>query len=223
MDLILAADLKSGSIVHGKSGRRDEYRPVQTPLASTAEPIRYLQEIRPRYLYIADLDRITGVGSHDPIIPALVNEVKTLYLDRGCRSPDDMLNCPNVVNIIGTETAGSDLSVFSEGFLSVDMKDGVVVPEGTDPVQTLKVAGDYSFDGCILLDIGGVGTRRGLDSHFLERCRVAYPGVLFWGGGVASMKDLMLLETCGFDGAIIATALHTGAIPVEMIRGGRLC
>ncbi|WP_319578956.1 HisA/HisF-related TIM barrel protein [uncultured Methanospirillum sp.] len=223
MDLILAADLKSGSIVHGKSGRRDEYRPVQTPLASTAEPIGYLEEIRPRYLYIADLDRITGVGSHDSIIPALAREVKTLYLDRGCRSPDDVLDCPGVIHIIGTETAGSDLSVFSGGFLSVDMKDGRVVPEGTDPVQALVNAGDCAFEGCILLDIGGVGTRRGLDPAFLERCRTAYPGRLFWGGGVAGMQDLTLLDNCGFDGAIIATALHSGAIPLEMIRGGCLC
>ena len=223
MDLILAADLKSGSIVHGKSGRRDEYRPVQTPLASTAEPIGYLKEIRPRYLYIADLDRITGVGSHDSIIPALAREVKSLYLDRGCRSPDDMLDCPGVINIIGTETAGSDLSIFSGGFLSVDMKDGRVFPGGNDPVQALVEAGDCTFDGCILLDIGGVGTRRGLDSAFLEHCRSAYPGVLFWGGGVAGMQDLTLLNTCGFDGVIIATALHSGAIPLEIIREGSLC
>jgi len=223
MDLILAADLKSGNIVHGMSGRRDEYRPVQTPLASTAEPIRFLQEIRPRYLYIADLDRITGVGSHDSLIPALAREVETLYLDRGCRSPYDMLDCPDVINIIGTETAGSDLSLFAGGFLSVDMKDRHVVPNGTDPVQTLSNAGVCAFDGCILLDIGGVGTRRGLDPEFLERCRTAYPGLLFWGGGVAGMQDLTLLDTCGFDGAIIATALHSGAIPLELIRDGCLC
>ncbi|PWR72028.1 HisA/HisF-related TIM barrel protein [Methanospirillum lacunae] len=223
MDLILAADLKSGKIVHGKSGRRDEYRPVQTPLASTAEPIRYLQEIRPRYLYIADLDRITDAGNHDLLIPDLAGLVDSLYLDRGCRSPDDMLDCPGVKNIVGTETVGSDLSAFRGGFLSVDMKEGLVVPGGEDPAQILDAAKSWSFDGCILLDIGGVGTRRGLDRPTLERFRVAYQGRLFWGGGVSGMEDLTLLASCGFDGAIIATALHSGAIPLIMIREGCLC
>lgn len=223
MDLILAADLKSGNIVHGKSGRRDEYRPIQTPLASTAEPIRYLQDIRPRYLYIADLDRITDAGDHDLLIPDLAGLVDTLYLDRGCRSPDDILECSGVKNIIGTETAGSDLSVYMEGFLSIDMKEGLVVPGGVDPVDILKEADDWAFDGCILLDIGGVGTRRGLDRLLLERYRAAYQGRLFWGGGVSGMEDLALLAKCGFDGAIIATALHSGAIPLTMIQEGCLC
>jgi phosphoribosylformimino-5-aminoimidazole carboxamide ribotide isomerase len=223
MDLILAADLKSGNIVHGKSGRRDEYRPVQTPLASTAEPIRYLQDIRPRYLYIADLDRITDAGNHDLLIPNLARLVDSLYLDRGCRSPDDMLDCPGVKNIIGTETAGSDLSAFRGGFLSIDMKEGLVVPGGQDPVQILDAAKSWLFDGCILLDIGGVGTRCGLDRLALERFRAAYQGLLFWGGGVAGMEDLTLLASCGFNGAIIATALHSGAIPLTMIQDGCLC
>lgn len=223
MDLILAADLKSGSIVHGKSGVRDEYLPIRTPLASTAEPIRYLQEIRPRYLYVADLDRITGTGSHDSLIPVLAGLVEVLLLDRGCRSPADLMECPGVINIIGTETAGPDFEAFSGGYLSIDMKDGLVIPERKDPVQILTTAGGCAFEGCILLDIGGVGTRRGLDSSLLDRYRAAYPGRLLWGGGVASMKDLYLLRDSDYDGAIIATALHTGAIPLDLIRGGRLC
>lgn len=223
MDLILAADLKSGNIVHGKSGMRDEYRPIQTPLASTAEPIQYLQEIRPRYLYVADLDRITGAGSHDLLIPALADLVDILLLDRGCRSSEDLLTCPRVINIIGTETAGPDYESFTGGYLSIDMKDGLVIPEGKDPVSVLSMAGGCSFEGCILLDIGGVGTRRGLDSSLLDQYRAAYHGRLLWGGGVATMDDLYLLRDSDYDGAVIATALHTGSIPLDLIRGGRLC
>jgi phosphoribosylformimino-5-aminoimidazole carboxamide ribotide isomerase len=223
MDLILAADLKNGCIVHGKSGIRDEYRPIVSPLASTAEPVRYLQEIRPRYLYVADLDRITHAGGHDSLVPALAGCVDLLMLDRGCQGPEDMLEYPNVVNIIGTETADSDLEAFSGGYLSVDMKDGRVIPHGYEPEQILTRAGNCAFEGCIMLDIAGVGTRRGLEPSFLDRCRTAYPNRLFWGGGVAGMDDLYLLLESGFDGAIIATALHTGAIPVDLIRSGHLC
>ena len=223
MDLILAADLKNGSIVHGKSGRRDEYQPIVTPLASTAEPVRYLQEIGPRYLYVADLDRITGTGSHDPLVPVLAGCVDLLLLDRGCTGPTDTLDYPGVMDIVGTETAGPDLEAYTGGYLSVDMKDGLVIPDRSDPEKTLRRAGNCSFQGCILLDIAGVGTRRGLNPSFLDTCRAAYPHHLLWGGGVATMDDLHLLQECGYDGAIIATALHTRAVPVDLIRSGRLC
>ncbi|HWQ65657.1 MAG TPA: HisA/HisF-related TIM barrel protein [Methanospirillum sp.] len=223
MDLILAADLKAGQIVHGKSGQRDEYRPVKTPLASTAEPFQYIREIRPRYLYVADLDRITGTGDHDAWIPNLAGCVDLLLLDRGCQGPSDMLVHDRVINIIGTETAGKELSLFSGGYLSVDMKGGIVIPKGQDPITLLDEVAGYGFEGCILLDIGGVGTSRGLDSVFLDRCRSAYPGRLLWGGGVATMEDLYLLNESDYDGAIIATALHTGAVPIDLIQRGRLC
>jgi phosphoribosylformimino-5-aminoimidazole carboxamide ribotide isomerase len=223
MDLILAVDLKNGCIVHGKSGMRSEYRPIVSPVASTAEPVRYLQEIGPRYLYVADLDRITNIGGHDLLVPALADCVDLLMLDRGCRGPSDMLEYPDVINIIGTETIHSDLEAFSGGYLSVDMKDGRVIPQGSDPCLLLKHAGNCAFEGCIMLDITGVGTRRGLDPEFLDRCRAAYPNRLLWGGGIASLEDLYLLQDSDYDGAIIATALHKGAIPVELIRRGNLC
>ena len=74
-----------------------------------------------------------------------------------------------------------------------------------------------------MLDIEGVGTGRGLDPVFLDRCRAAYPNRLLWGGGVATMEDLYLLKEHDYDGAIIATALHNGAIPLDLIRRGHLC
>jgi phosphoribosylformimino-5-aminoimidazole carboxamide ribotide isomerase len=223
MDLILAADLKNGNIVHGKSGMRDGYRPVVSPLASSAEPVRYLQDIRPRNLYIADLDRICGTGGHDLIISSLACLVDTLYLDRGCRSPDDVFVCPGVINVVGTETAGPDLESYTGGYLSVDMKDGRVIPDLIDPEVVLARAVRCAFKGCILLDIGGVGTRRGLNKDLLVQYRRSYSGRLLWGGGVACMDDLVLLQQSGYDGAIISTALHSGAIPVDLIRSGRLC
>jgi phosphoribosylformimino-5-aminoimidazole carboxamide ribotide isomerase len=223
MDLILAADLKNGQIVHGKSGMRDEYRPIVTPLAATSDPAGYLSGIQPRYLYVADLDRISGCGGHDHLIPTLADRVELLMLDRGCRSPDDLIVYPRVINVIGTETAGPDLSRYSGGYLSVDMKDGRVLPDMSDPLPLLARAGESAFEGCILLDISGVGTQRGMAPSRLASLRSAYPGRLLWGGGVSSVRDLFLLDEHGYDGAIIATAVHTGKVPLEMIRRGHLC
>lgn len=223
MNLYLATDLKSGLIVHGKSGMRESYIPVSSLHADTAEPIRFIEQVRPKYLYIADLDRICGIGNHDSLIPALAERTESILLDRGCKGPDDVLNIPGVENIIGTETAAETLDQFSGGVLSVDIKNDLVIPWNTDPALFLSSCNRYRFEMIILLDIGRVGTGRGLSHDMLKAFRAAWSGPLLWGGGVSSVDDLVILAQAGFDGAIIATAVHTGKIPVEYIRSGTFC
>jgi phosphoribosylformimino-5-aminoimidazole carboxamide ribotide isomerase len=83
-----------------------------------------------------------------------------------------------------------------------------------------------AFEGCIILNLGFVGTEHGFTSDsraVLEMWRSAYDGKLLYGGGVASVADLELILEAGYDGVIVATALHKGAIPVEWIRRGCMC
>jgi len=223
MDLYLATDLKSGKIVHGKSGMRDRYVPVTSLHADTAEPIRFIEQMKPRFLYIADLDRICGTGDHDTLIPELAERTERILLDRGCKGPYDMPDILGVSMIVGTETAADTLAQFTKGILSVDIKNDLVIPWNIDPVTFLSTCNRYRFEMVILLDIGRVGTGRGLDKEMLSQFREVYTGPLLWGGGVSSEEDLALLEKAGFDGAIIATAVHSGKIPVEYIRRGTFC
>ena len=223
MDLVLAMDLKGGCVVHGKSGNRADYRPLDWGLSPTAEPVGFVKAIAPKYLYIADLDRIGRTGSHDRIVRECARQVSSCYVDQGCRSPGDLLDGYHITNIIGTETAGEDFAEYPGGFLSLDLKDGRVIPSGSDPVDMLRRANGWKFNGCIVLNIAAVGTESGLDRQVLESMRSAYHRKLFWGGGVASRDDLALLCDAGFDGAIIATALHHGKIQPAWIRRGRVC
>ncbi len=223
MELVLAMDLRRNLVVHGKSGLRATYKPLDWGCSPTADPLGYVQALAPKYLYIADLDRIEGTGSHDAIIQKCADEVDCCYVDRGCTSPDDMLGGRTIVNIVGTETGGSDLSRYAGGFLSLDMKEGRVIPSGADPVHLLGAAQDWKFSGIIILDIGAVGTGRGIDSYLIKRCRAAYNGRLYYGGGIATTGDLETLSRAGVDGAIISTALHRGAVPLEWVRRGCCC
>jgi phosphoribosylformimino-5-aminoimidazole carboxamide ribotide isomerase len=223
MELVLAMDLKGGRVVHGKSGQRTTYKPLDWGCSPTAEPLGFVKAIAPKNIYIADLDRIEGTGSHDRIIAECARQVSACYADRGCRSPDDFLRGYHITNIVGTETGGEDLSQYSGGFLSLDMKNGFVIPSGRNPVDVLRKANSWKFDGCIILNIGAVGTEAGLDRELLDATRAAYHRKLFWGGGVAAIADLLMLQDAGFDGAIIATALHQGKIPVDWIRRGQVC
>jgi phosphoribosylformimino-5-aminoimidazole carboxamide ribotide isomerase len=223
MKLALAMDLKGGLVVHGKSGKRAEYRPLDWGCSPTAEPAGFVKSIAPKNIYIADLDRIGGTGTHDRTVRECARLASSCFVDRGCRAPDDLLDGYHITNIVGTETAGEDLSRYDGGFLSLDLKGGRVIPSGRDPVGMLRQANGWKFKGCIILNIGAVGTGTGLDPGMLGAMRSAYHGILFWGGGVASPDDLALLCDAGFDGAIIATALHHGKIPLAWIRRGRVC
>jgi phosphoribosylformimino-5-aminoimidazole carboxamide ribotide isomerase len=223
MKLILAMDLKRNLVVHGKSGHRESYKPLDWGCSPTAVPVNFVRAIAPKYLYIADLDRIEGEGSHDQVIRECARNVAACYLDRGSRSPKDMLDGYHIRNIVGTETSGEDLSRYAGGFLSLDIKDGRVIPYGRNPADLLRQANVWKFQGCIILNIGAVGTESGLNTETLAMMRAAYHRKLFWGGGVASIADLEALHDAGFDGAIIATALHHGKIPLAWIRRGRMC
>jgi phosphoribosylformimino-5-aminoimidazole carboxamide ribotide isomerase len=223
MELILAMDLKKKLVVHGKSGHRESYKPLDWGCSPTAEPIGFVKAIAPKNIYIADLDRIEGTGSHDRIIADCARQVSACYVDRGCRSPNELMNGYHIRNIIGTETGGEDLMHYDGGFLSLDIKDGRVIPSGARPVDVLRQANSWKFEGCIILNIGAVGTESGLNKEMLETMRAAYHRKLFWGGGVASVADLEALRDAWFDGAIIATALHRGKIPLTWIRRGRIC
>ncbi|MCK9579442.1 MAG: HisA/HisF-related TIM barrel protein [Methanoregula sp.] len=223
MELVLAMDLKHNLVVHGKSGHRDTYKPLDWGCSPTADPVGFVRTIAPKNIYIADLDRIEGTGSHDKVVRECARNVRACYVDRGCRSPDDLLGGYHIRNIIGTETCGDDLAQYGGGFLSLDMKGGRVIPSGRDPVDFLKRANGWKFEGCIILNIGAVGTGTGMNKETLETMRAAYHRQLFWGGGVGTVADLTMLKDSGFDGVIIATALHHGKIPLAWIRRGRVC
>jgi phosphoribosylformimino-5-aminoimidazole carboxamide ribotide isomerase len=223
MELILAVDLRDGLVVHGVKGERSTYAPLNWGIASSADPIDYLCELAPRFIYIADLDRIEGRGNHDDTIRACAGMVERCYVDRGSRSPSDILGNGSILNVIGTETGGTDLSRYEKGFLSIDIREGRVIPNGEDPLALLKKAEHWSFEGCIILNLGSVGTGEGLIAEELEAMRATFSRTLLYGGGIAGEDDLGRLADTGFDGAIVATAIHRGAIPLEWIRRGQWC
>jgi phosphoribosylformimino-5-aminoimidazole carboxamide ribotide isomerase len=70
----------------------------------------------------------------------------------------------------------------------------------------------------IVLDLARVGSRGGPDSSVLAQIRRAAPDVeLIAGGGVRGADDLAALARLGYDGALVATALLTGALTSDDI------
>jgi phosphoribosylformimino-5-aminoimidazole carboxamide ribotide isomerase len=220
MELILAVDLMGGLVVHGAAGARETYRPLDWGLAPSAEPEAYLAALGPRHVYIADLDRIMRAGDHAALIARLAPRVETCYVDAGFASAAECRAATGFVPVLGTETAGDALGDCPDGVLSLDCRDGRVLPHGEDPAAFLERVRDLAFGAHLYLDIGSVGTGRGLDPALLGRVRSASGRRLLWGGGVASEADLDLLAETGYDGAIVATAVHRGTVTLDAVRRG---
>jgi phosphoribosylformimino-5-aminoimidazole carboxamide ribotide isomerase len=220
MELILAVDLRGGLVVHGAAGARETYRPLDWGLAPSAEPEAYIADLRPRHVYIADLERIMRTGGHAALIDRLASRVGTCYVDAGFASDDECRAATGFVPVLGTETAAGHLGDCPGGVLSLDCRDGRVLPHGEEPVAFLESVRELAFAAHLYLDIGSVGTGRGLDPALLARVRSASDRRLLYGGGVASTGDLDMLADAGYDGAIVATAVHRGAIPLEAVRRG---
>lgn len=177
--------------------------------------------MNPKYLYVADLDRIGMCGDHTQTILKIAEKVSEIYVDRGISIPEEYLPKP-VINVVGTETADS-FEDFCGGILSVDIKDKKVYPTGDDPVEFVKCANKYSFDGFLILNISSVATGCGVDGEFIESLRASTDKKLFYGGGISSLSDLDVLSKAGFDGAVVSTAVHLGKIPISIIREGEYC
>ena len=187
MELILAVDLRGGLVVHGAAGARETYRPLDWGLAPSAEPEEYLTALRPRHVYIADLDRIMGTGDHAALIARLAPRVATCYVDAGFASAG------RVPGRDGVRAGARD-------------RDGRRTPSATARTASSRSTAataacsrtartrSRSLTGCatshsrahLYLEIGSVGTGRGIDTALLARVRSASDRRLLYGGGVAS-------------------------------------
>jgi phosphoribosylformimino-5-aminoimidazole carboxamide ribotide isomerase len=102
---------------------------------------------------------------------------------------------------------------------SVDLREGIPIaplavgqgaPSVTDLVQRAAGAGVGTI---IVLDLARVGTDAGIDLDLVAAARRAAPGAaLVAGGGVRSREELDRLAAAGANGALVATALLSGAL-----------
>jgi phosphoribosylformimino-5-aminoimidazole carboxamide ribotide isomerase len=233
--VIPVLDLKAGQAVHAVRGQRHSYAPVQSVLAGSAEPVAlaraFVERLGARECYVADLDAIAGVGDHGAVIRAMASLGLDVWLDAGAATASDAARARGLGAarvIVGTETlrdpdelaamVGALESSPSACVLSLDLRDGVLLggsPEvarlGADELAMVAWrAGIRSF---IVLDLARVGSGEGPRLDTARALRRALPGAhILIGGGVRNQADLAALAADGFDGALVATALHRGII-----------
>jgi len=206
-------------------GERSRYEPIAgfSQIVSTSEPLGILQELRPREVYVADLNLLTGRGDNLAAIKKISTVARTMA-DTGISKAGDLDRLPASISaILGTETASlqliEDAARECRVVVSIDMMKRKVLahdPElaGQTPLQLLQRLNGLNLESVILLEMDKVGTSAGLDRQFLEEAAAASKHPLILGGGVKGEEDLQALQEMGFAGALLATAVHNGRIPV---------
>jgi HisA/HisF family protein len=241
MQLIPVIDLARGVAVHAKAGHRARYRPVESVLTPgcRGDPIALVQAYRDRVeaheCYVADLDAILGGEPQGGALGELVRAAApcALLVDAGTGDPEavkQVLALGAGAAVVGLETLRrmEDLgdivaATASERVIfSLDLRGGypMVSPEAAaegldslEPVEMADRAMGAGVGALLVLDVGRVGTVRGVDLDLLRRIRLRCPRLrILAGGGVAGAEDLARLAEAGCDGALVATALHTGRI-----------
>jgi phosphoribosylformimino-5-aminoimidazole carboxamide ribotide isomerase len=227
--IIFVLDILNGNAVHAVKGERAKYLPVKgSVVCNSSAPVDIISKVSPKEVYIADLDYLQHLGDNFSLIRQLSEMTKTM-VDIGPENTDDVEKCARIADtvIIGTETASLDLiAAAAERFqgrinISIDMKNGVVLTKDRKleikPQELIKKLNDYDIKDIIILELSKVGTGAGIDVDFLQEVAGLSNHSILAGGGIRDMDDIHSLEKIGVSGALAATAVHNGKIPVEFI------
>jgi phosphoribosylformimino-5-aminoimidazole carboxamide ribotide isomerase len=204
--------------------------------------VRLTRAVRERFgldeLYVADLDAIArgGCGSSH-VVAALAREARAM-VDAGAATAAAvarLLELRAARVVIGTESLpGVDAfrrltSELPDAplVLSLDLRGGQVL--SPDPalgrigaVDALARLADAGAREAIVLDLLRVGSGAGPDVTLLGELHSRFPDLeLLAGGGVRHAGDLRALADAGAAGALVATALHGGAIAADELQALR--
>lgn len=225
MDIIPVIDLKAGQVVHARRGDRANYRPIETPLSPSAEPLAVTRGLLSlhgfRRLYIADLDAIAGSGDNRDSVAAIHVAFPTLelWVDRGVATAAAARDW--IADGLGPVIVGS------ESASELDTLLATLAAGGPDAVLSLDHRGD-DFQGpraildrpqawprrIVAMTLARVGSGAGPDLEKLDAIKsMAGPGrALYAAGGVRDADDLEALRDHGVAGALVATSLHDGRL-----------
>lgn len=221
MDVIPVIDVRHGVAVHARQGQRDQYKPLDTPLAQGSDPVAvargFLSLFPFRTMYVADLDGIEGRGCHEGLAARLAAALPGVefWIDGGNSAHAAVASAGVLLPVIGSESlAGADdlerLRKESRGCfaLSLDFRgDSFVGP------QALLDDAALWPERVIVMTLARVGAAEGPDLQWLSATIARAGGRrVYAAGGVRHLADLKALRDAGAAGALVATALHTGTI-----------
>lgn len=231
--IVPVLDVMGGIAVHAVAGDRANYKPLQTRLADSADPVAiargYRDRLGCRALYLADLDAIRG--ERPPALDlyrALAEQGRNLWVDAGIRSAEDVAplrRAGAATVIVGLEScpvsawgdvlgaAGPEHALFS-----LDLRDGIPITapgdRGRDALSIARGAIAAGFRRLLVLDLARVGVGSGPGTLPLATSLVEIDPALeiIAGGGVRDIGDVRALLDAGVSSVLVGSALHDGRI-----------
>jgi phosphoribosylformimino-5-aminoimidazole carboxamide ribotide isomerase len=234
VNIVPVLDILDRQVVLAHGGERATYRPLESFLTKSTDPVDVAEAIRDEYgfseIYCADLDAIDGRPPALSIYGALQQAGLSLWIDAGLRKAADAapLKEAQVRRIIaGLETLASPAelaalvgSVGDALIFSLDLRDGRPIgnravwagntSDEAAPKQIALKAIEQGVRRMIVLDLARIGSRSGVATLDLcEKISLAHKRVeLITGGGIKSSADLPALAAIGVHTALVGTALH---------------
>jgi len=223
VEIIPVLDIRGGVAVSGRSGRREEYRPLRTVFHSEPNPVEIARRLPFERLYVADLDGIER-GRPDLETLSRLSRLRRVLIDLGVRVEEDLewyeaLDCDVV---LGTETLATP-AVLSKAVerlgerlvVSIDLKDDRVVSPFLpgQPLEAYRCVVGAGVRHVLFLNISAVGTGKASFPFIKDLNKTSK---ILLGGGIAE-EDIQSLS-CFADALLIGTALHRGLLDVSAWR-----
>ena len=235
--VIPVLDIMNGQAVHAVAGRRAYYRPLQSILHASSEPIPLAHALRDslglKTIYLADLDAIEGHAPRLDIYREIIDSGIHLWIDSGVRDVGSMAPLlvldPSLNTIVaGLETvvsprelseivnqAGAGRVIFSLDLFGGSPRTAAPEAWGTDdPRELAEAAINCGVRHLLILDLARVGTSLGVGTvGLMEQIRQGHPLVrLTAGGGIARIEEVLDLRDAGAAAVLVGSAIHDGRI-----------
>lgn len=225
MQVIPVLDLLDGHAVRAVRGERSQYRPIQSALCASSDPLlvahALLDTTGAHTLYVADLGAILGREDHARHLAALseaLGEGFSIWIDAGFSDFASMLTYfervrtahrASLIPVFGTETL-RDVHAIAQardaGFdpiLSLDHHRGrslALLPDDDASWWPSRV---------IVMTLDRVGANAGPDLDTFAAVRaLAHQRELIGAGGIRNNADIALAASSGASAWLVASALH---------------
>jgi phosphoribosylformimino-5-aminoimidazole carboxamide ribotide isomerase len=222
-EIIPVIDIRRGLVVRAVMGRRHLYRPIETPLSSSPDPVAVAAGLLKLHafdkLYVADIDAIERHGDNMPIVARLRVRFPDidLWIDNGASTPDEVARWLD--RDLGTLVLGSESQVSGDtvGAFIDNPRIALSLDYRGEDFQGPLVLLDPSHwpRSVIVMALGRVGGLEGPDFERLATLRArgrAANCLIYAAGGVRDSQDLERLAEMELAGALVASALHDGRL-----------
>ena len=231
MTLIPVIDLLKGQVVRGVRGDRQAYRPIESALCASSDPVTVAKVLvdhcAARQLYVADLDALMGGRSQFDVLRELLVALAgiELWLDAGFADADAAAalgaqlapHSQRIVPVFASESLRSRAALedcrvrfgAAGAVLSLDRRDGQRLdPAGCWDAMTLWP------QRVIVMTLERVGSGAGPDLETMAGLHRKAPATTLVGaGGVRSADDLARGHEAGAGAWLVASALHDLQLP----------